>query len=118
MTDALDPNVRYRLICSNGSNHFAGDQGCGPHRLEPMAPGERTPTIIADIAGRVTRNAALAAFVDDLFAENGRMKAELARRATATTEDRENLLRALAQAVRSENLTRARTLAHQETLTR
>jgi hypothetical protein len=35
-----------------------------------------------------------------------------------STDERENLLRSLAQAVRSENLSRARSLAHQETTTR
>lgn len=35
-----------------------------------------------------------------------------------SADERENLLRSLAQAVRSDDLTRARTLAHQETLTR
>ena len=118
MTIDQDPNIRYRLVCADGNHHFAGDQCCGPHRFEPMGDDERTPTVVADMVGRATRNAAVAAFVDDLFAENGRMKAELARRATATTDDRENLLRALAAAVRSDDLTRARTLAHQETLTR
>ena len=35
-----------------------------------------------------------------------------------STDERDNLLRSLAAAVRSEDLTRARTLAHQETQTR
>ena len=118
MTIDQEPTVRYRLVCANGHNHFDGDQACGPHRFEPMGADERTPTVLADIVGRSTRNAALAAYMDDLFTENGRMKRELERRATVTTDDRENLLRALAQAVRSDDLTRARQLAHQEKHTR
>jgi hypothetical protein len=35
-----------------------------------------------------------------------------------SADERENLLRSLAQAVRSDDLSRARSLAHQETLTR
>ena len=70
---------------------------------------------------RLTTDTQLADRCARVHAENETLKRRLAGIPTPpqpSTDQRENLLRSLAQAVRSEDLTRARTLAHQETLTR
>lgn len=120
----IDGKVRYRLVCADGSHHLAIDQDCcGPHHFEPMGRDEKTRSFAEDMALRATRSASFAKLFDDMLVENAQLRREamqLRRDADARADvdgGRDNLLRALAKAVRSNDLTRARALADQETTT-